>query len=105
MINEYNSHDEAINSICDGFINSVNNTITDKHELLCGQDGYEILTNSFGKTFQKNDIENVSLQQIQLIRDELSDYLERKVNTKEVCYFLNAALNQTFDSFNPIKDY
>ena len=102
MVDGFDNHEDMINSVCDGFINWVNDVVPDDIELLCNQDGYEILTNAFGREFRKQDIESASIEQIQGIALELSEFLERGVSAEEVCSFINSALKQSFGEFNAV---
>lgn len=103
MVDGFDNHDDMINSVCDGFINWVNDVMPENIELLCNQDGYEILTNAFGREFRKHDIENASIEQIRSIASELSEFLERSVSVEEICGFVNSALKQSFGDFNAVQ--
>lgn len=103
MVDGFDNHQDMINSVCDGFINWVNEVVPDNLELLCNQDGYEILTGAFGREFRKNDIESASIEQIETIASELSEFLERDVSVEEVCSFVNSALKQSFGGFNAVQ--
>ena len=103
MVNGFNSHDDRINSVCDGFINSINDVAPNNIELLCNQDGYEILTGAFGNELQKHDIENASIEQINSIAKELSEFLEKEVSAEEVCGFINVALKQSFGDYRAVQ--
>lgn len=103
MVDGFDNHDDMINSVCDGFINWVNDVVPENIELLCNQDGYEILTNAFGREFRKHDIENASIEQIRSIASELSEFLERSVSVEEICGFVNSALKQSFGDFNAVQ--
>jgi hypothetical protein len=103
MVDGFDNHDDMINSVCDGFINWVNDVVPENIELLCNQDGYEILTNAFGREFRKHDIENASIEQIRSIASELNEFLERSVSVEEICGFVNSALKQSFGDFNAVQ--
>jgi len=103
MVDGFDNHEDMINSVCDGFINWVNDVIPDNLELLCNQDGYEILTSAFGGEFRKKDIENASIEKIKGIALELSEFLERDVSAEEVYSFINSALKQSFGDFNAVQ--
>ncbi|NWO06756.1 MAG: hypothetical protein HLX50_14000 [Alteromonadaceae bacterium] len=103
MVNGFNSHDDMVNSVCDGFIKRVNDVVPNNIELLCNQDAYEILTDAFGNEFQKHDIENASIEQINSIAKELSEFLEKEVSAEEVCGFINGALKQSFGDCRTVQ--
>ena len=103
MVNGFNNHDDMVNSVCDGFINRVNDAVPNSIELLCNQDGYEILTEAFGSEFQKHDIENASIEQINSIAKELSEFLEKEVSPEEVFGFINGALKQSFGDYRAVQ--
>ena len=100
MVDGFDNHEDMINSVCDGFINWVNDVVPENLELLCNQDGYEILSNAFGREFRKHDIENASIEQIRSVAGELGEFLERDVSVEEICSFVNSALGQSFGEFN-----
>lgn len=103
MVDGFESHEDMNNSVCDGFVNWVNDVVPDNIELLCNQDGYEILTSAFGRDFRKQDLEQANIEQIRSIAIELGQFLERDVTTKEVCSYINSALKQSFGDFNVLQ--
>ncbi|GAA0817567.1 hypothetical protein GCM10009111_18970 [Colwellia asteriadis] len=103
MIDGFGNHQDMVNSVCDGFTNSINDIIDKNAELLCNQDGYEILTSVFNQRFRKHDIENANIKQIISIANELSELLENNINIEQVCHFINSALQQSFGEFKAIK--
>ncbi|MBU2709031.1 hypothetical protein KCM76_23750 [Zooshikella marina] len=80
MVDGFDNHEDMINSVCDGFINWVNDVLPGNLELLCNQDGYEILTSAFGREFRKHNLENASIDQIYSIASELVDSKVKQVN-------------------------
>jgi hypothetical protein len=103
MADGFANHDDMIHSVCDGFTNGVNYVIPENLELLCNQDGYEILAGAFGAEFRKHDIENATIDHIRSIASELSEFLERDVSVEEVCGLINAALKQSFGDFTAVE--
>lgn len=103
MVDGFDNHDDMINSVCDGFISWVNDVVPENIELLCNQDGYEILSNAFGREFRRHDIENASIEQVRSIASELSEFLERSLSVEEICGFVNSALKQSFGDFNAVQ--
>ena len=103
MVDGFDNHEDMINSVCDGFINWVNDVVPENFELLCNQDGYEILTSAFGREFRKHVVENASFEQIRSMASELGEFLERDVGVEEICSFVNSALKQSFGDFNAVQ--
>lgn len=102
MVDRFENHEDMINSVCDGFINWVNDIVPEDIDLLCNQDGYEILTSVFGREFRKHDIENANIEQLSSIASEVGEFLEREVSLEDVCRIINSALKQSFGHYNAV---
>ena len=89
-------------SLSDGFVNWINDQIPPDAELLCNEDGYEILTDIYGRDFGKSELEATTKEQSQSILRELTSEYELPFTLDQVIASLNGALRQSFDDHRQI---
>lgn len=98
MTNGFDSYNDIVESLCDGFITAVNDDLPEKTELLCNQDGYDILTNALGNDFSKKDIKTLTPKQLNTIAHELSKFIDHIYSPQKIQQFIACALVQSFGS-------
>jgi len=99
----FSSKEQLQESLSDGFVNQINDHIPLGAELLCNQDGYEFLTDTYGEEFGKTEIEATTRQQVQSILKELNEEYELPLTQEQVVASLDGALRQSFENHRQIN--
>jgi len=99
----FSSQDVLMSSLGDGFINKLNDFIPPQRDLLYNEDGYEILSDAFGRKFRKKDLENTTKEQVEIIVNKLSKAYNITATSDDVYSFLNGAMRQSFEVYKELK--
>ena len=95
MYEGFDSYDVFVDSVSDGFTNSLNEFVPPGDELLCGIDGYSALCEGFTGKLSTKKLRAVTKDQLKKIQSELKRGCGLSLTQKQITDCVRGALRQS----------